>query len=54
LAARSGGSERSEGFSCRWGDCVNVRYERGLTDFLNVLDVQRQQYEIEEVVIVAE
>ena len=30
------------------------RYDRGLTDFLNVLDAQRQQYEIEEVVIVAQ
>ena len=30
------------------------RYDRGLTDFLNVLDAQRQQYEIEEEVIVAQ
>jgi NodT family efflux transporter outer membrane factor (OMF) lipoprotein len=27
---------------------ANERYERGLTDFLNVVDAQRQEYEIEE------
>jgi outer membrane protein TolC len=27
---------------------ANERYERGLTDFLNVVDAQRQEYDIEE------
>jgi outer membrane protein TolC len=35
-------------------ELATERYERGLTDFLNVLDAQRQQYEIEEEVIVAQ
>jgi NodT family efflux transporter outer membrane factor (OMF) lipoprotein len=34
-------------------DLATERYERGLTDFLNVLDAQRQQYEIEEENIIA-
>ena len=29
-------------------DLATERYERGLTDFLNVLDAQRQEYEIED------
>jgi NodT family efflux transporter outer membrane factor (OMF) lipoprotein len=35
-------------------ELATERYERGLTDFLNVLDAQRQQYELEEEVIVAQ
>jgi len=27
---------------------ANERYERGLTDYLNVVDAQRQEYDIEE------
>jgi outer membrane protein TolC len=27
---------------------ANERYQRGLTDFLNVVDAERQEYEIEE------
>jgi NodT family efflux transporter outer membrane factor (OMF) lipoprotein len=34
-------------------DLATDRYERGLTDFLNVLDAQRQQYDMEEQSIVA-
>jgi outer membrane protein TolC len=29
-------------------ELATERYERGLTDFLNVLDAQRQEYEIED------
>ncbi|WP_454634168.1 efflux transporter outer membrane subunit [Bradyrhizobium cenepequi] len=35
-------------------DLATERYERGLTDFLNVLDAQRQQYEMEEQSIAAQ
>jgi NodT family efflux transporter outer membrane factor (OMF) lipoprotein len=35
-------------------ELATERYDRGLTDFLNVLDAQRQQYEIEEEVVVAQ
>jgi outer membrane protein TolC len=35
-------------------ELATERYERGLTDFLNVLDAQRQQYELEEQNIVAQ
>lgn len=35
-------------------DLATQRYERGLTDFLNVLDAQRQLYEVEEQNVVAQ
>jgi NodT family efflux transporter outer membrane factor (OMF) lipoprotein len=35
-------------------DLATQRYERGLTEFLNVLDAERQQYELEEESIVAQ
>ncbi len=35
-------------------DLANERYERGVTDFLNVLDAQRQEYELEDEQAVAE
>lgn len=34
-------------------ELASERYERGLTDFLNVLDAQRQQFEAEEFVVIA-
>jgi outer membrane protein TolC len=35
-------------------DLATERYERGLTDFLNVLDAQRQEFELEDQYVIAQ
>jgi len=35
-------------------ELATERYERGLTDFLNVLDAQRQQFGLEEQYVIAQ